>query len=955
MQVRFILNGSRIEADVQPDTTLLQHLREVRGLMGTKDGCAQGHCGACTVLVDGRPTRACLMRVSQLEERTVETVEGLAPAGVLHPIQAAYLAAGAVQCGFCTPGLLMATKGLLLQHPDPTEDQIREGLRHNICRCTGYVKIIEAVRLAARWMVGPDDPGGARDLGGADAPTADRSLPPQPTGLGASVADLEGVGKVQGSLAFADDLSAPGMLHAAVTWSAHPHAEILRIDSAAAQAMSGVRAVLTAADVPGLNGMGSLKPDQPVLCADRVRYVGDAVALVVADTHAAARSAAEAIVVTYRELPGVFSPTRGLTSESPQLHEGGNVCKHLVHEVGDAAAALARAAVVVRSHFETPFVEHAYLEPESALAQPDGDGIFLRAPTQFPFELRRQLAAMLDLPEDQVRVVCTPLGGAFGSKLDNTIEALACLAAHLLQRPVKLTLSRPESIRMSTKRHAYALDYAVGLDAEGHILAVDATLLSDAGPYTALSPRVIDQACIFSCGPYRVPNLRVEGWAVHTNNANGSAFRGFGINQAAVAIESLLDEGARRLGLDPFEIRLRNALRVGDATISGEILRASVATTATITAARDALTPQLATLAAWARPGWRLGIGVASGFKNVGAGKGKIDDAGAILSLQPDGRILARASAVDMGQGIRTALLQIASEVLRLPTERFDLVTGDTARTIRHGGAVGERQTLIAGRAMELAASQFAEAVLSKAAALTGRPRTALKLDGPTICDDKGQALLTLEGLAERLADLGEELEVTYYHVAPRTYALADAEARRSVPPEEYRNYPAYAYATQAAIVEVEEATGKARVLKIVAAHDCGRAINPQKIEGQIEGSCLQGLGYALSEAYRLENGRPVTSTYRQLGVPSILATPEIEVILIEDPEPSGPFGAKGISEVATVPVTPAILNAIFDATGVRVTRLPADPTQIREHMLSTSPHWWSLPTNSNRTGGAPR
>ncbi|MCJ7796104.1 MAG: molybdopterin-dependent oxidoreductase, partial [Thermoleophilia bacterium] len=264
----------------------------------------------------------------------------------------------------------------------------------------------------------------------------------------------------------------------------------------------------------------------------------------------------------------------------------------------------------------------------------------------------------------------------------------------------------------------------------------------------------------------------------------------------------------------------------------------------------------------------------------------------------------------------------------------------------RHGGAVGERQTLIAGRALELAASQFAEAVLARAAELTGRPRTALKLDGPTIRDDSGRAVLTVESLAEELTGLGEQLEATYYHVAPTTYALADAEARRSVPPGEYRNYPAYAYATQAAVVGVEEATGNVRVLKIVAAHDCGRAINPQKIEGQIEGSCLQGLGYALSEAYLLENGRPVTRTYRQLGVPSIFATPEIEVILIEDPEPSGPFGAKGISEVATVPVTPAILNAIFDATGVRVSKLPADPAQIRAGMLAMSPHWWSLPSN---------
>jgi len=939
MQVKFVLNGSRTEADVQPDTTLLHYLRDVRGLMGTKNGCAQGHCGACTVLIDDRPTRACLMRVAQLEGRAVETVEGLASVGTLHPIQTAYLAAGAVQCGFCTPGFVMATKALLLQHPDPTEDQIREGLRHNICRCTGYVKIIDAVRLAAELMLHSEEPDG---VDARDADERSRS-----TGLGVSTVDFDGADKVRGSLVFADDLSAPGMLHAAVTWSGHPHAEILGVESAAARAMPGVRAVLTAADVPGHNGMGSLKPDQPVLCADKVRYVGDAVALVVADTEAAARSAAAAITVTYRELPGVFSPGGGLAPEAAQIHDGGNVCKHLVHEVGDSAAALAAAAVVVHGSFKTPFVEHAYLEPECALAEPDGDGgIVLRAPTQFPFELRRQLAVVLDLPEERVRVIATPLGGAFGSKLDNTVEALAGVAARVLQRPVKVTLTRPESIRMSTKRHACELDYVVGLNDEGRILAVDAKLLADAGPYTTLSPRVIDQACIFSCGPYRVPNLRVEGWAVHTNNANGSAFRGFGINQAAVAIESLLDDAARQLGLDPFELRLRNALEAGDTTISGEILRASVATAATLTATRDALTCQFAALATRTRPGWRLGIGVASGFKNVGAGKGKVDDAGAILSLQPDGRILLRASAVDMGQGIRTALLQIAGEVLGLPPERFDLITGDTARTIRHGGAVGERQTLIAGRAVELATSLFAEAVLTRAAALIDRPSAALRLDGPTIRDHTGRALLTWDNLAEQLAGLGEELEVSYYHVAPTTYALSDAEARRSVPPEEYRNYPAYAYATQAAVVEVEEATGKVRVLKIVAAHDCGRVINPQKIEGQIEGSCLQGLGYALSEAYLLEQGHPTTRTYRQLGVPSIFATPEIEVILIEDPEPSGPFGAKGISEVATVPVTPAILNAIFDATGVRVTTLPADPNQIRAGMLSTSPHWWSVPSD---------
>lgn len=473
------------------------------------------------------------------------------------------------------------------------------------------------------------------------------------------------------------------------------------------------------------------------------------------------------------------------------------------------------------------------------------------------------------------------------------------MGAYHLKKPVKITLTREESLKLSTKRHAYKMDYRLGVNAEGIITAVEAKLLSDAGPYTALSPRVIDQACIFSCGPYRVKNLSVEGWAVHTNNANGSAFRGFGINQAAVAIETLLDEAARKLGLDPFEIRLRNVLEAGDKTISGEILTTSVAMKETVLACQRALQEELPALKASVTPGKRLGIGVAGGFKNVGAGKGKVDDAGAIFSLQPDGRILLRASAVDMGQGIRTALVQIAAEALGVPDENIDLITGETALTIKHGGAVGERQTLIAGKAVQLAAEQFKE-----------------KLAAPR--------------------NPGDNLETAYYYVAPKTYALADKEARLSVPPEEYRNYPAYAYTTQAAVVEVDEATGKVEVKKVIAAHDCGRAINPVKIEGQIEGSCLQGIGYALSEEYVLKEGIPQTRNFRQLKVPTILETPEIKCLLVEDPEPNGPYGAKGISEVATVPITPAVLNAIADAAGVRIRTLPATPERILKHLCHT-------------------
>lgn len=915
-RVNFILNGKPVDAGVSPGTTLLRFLRDVSCLTGTKDGCSTNGCGACTVLVDGAPARSCMLRLNKLEGRTVETVEGLAGPGEIHPIQAAFLASGAVQCGFCTPGLVMSAKGLLDRVPDPTDEQIREGLKDNICRCTGYVKIIDAVKLAARWLKNPDEirPG------------------VEGRGIGVSAADWDGEAKVKGSLVFADDMYPEGVLFGKILWSAHPHAEILSVDRSGALEVPGVRGVFTADDVPGHNGMGSLNPDQPVLCRDRVRFVGDAVAVVFAESIHAAAQAVKLIRVDYRELPGVFSPVEGMKSDAPKLHPNGNVCKHLVHEQGDPEQGFRESSVVVEGRFETPFVEHAYLEPEAGIGLVDRDGtLTVQAPTQFPFEIRRQLASVLNLPEEGVRVIATPLGGAFGSKLDNTVEALVALGAFLLKKPVKITLTREESLKLSTKRHAYRMDYRVGFDSEGRLKAVDARLLSDAGPYTALSPRVIDQACIFSCGPYRVPNLRVEGWAVHTNNANASAFRGFGINQAAVAIESLIDQAAGKLGLDPFEIRLRNALEVGDRTISGEILRVSVATKAVIEAARDALASEMPAVEAGRAAGRLIGVGVAAGFKNVGAGKGKLDDAGAIFILQPDGRVMLRASAVDMGQGIRTALVQIAAETLNLDERLFDIITGDTSLTIRHGGAVGERQVLISGKAVELGALDFRTKMLDRAAGLLGISSESLSLKGTGLFDGDGNEVVSLPELASRLDRNGETIRVSRYYTAPKTYALADKEARRTVPPDQYRNYPAYAYTAQAAVVEVERATGRVKVLKIIAAHDCGRAINPVKIEGQIEGSCAQGIGYALSEAYRLERGIPLTRNFRQLRVPTIMDTPEIRCILIEDPEPDGPYGAKGISEVATVPITPAILNAIHHATGVRIHKLPATPERILE------------------------
>jgi CO/xanthine dehydrogenase Mo-binding subunit/aerobic-type carbon monoxide dehydrogenase small subunit (CoxS/CutS family) len=895
LQIQMNLNHKPTEIRYAPGTTLLQYLRGTACLKGAKEGCGTGHCGACTVLADGKPVRACITKLDKLNGKEVLTIEGLAPEGSLHPIQKAYLQVGAIQCGFCTPGMIMATKALLDRDPHPSREAIMQALKHNYCRCTGYVKIIEAVELAAQWLSAGEEATEEESRPALESTYIFRQTDAQPAPVltpselavvGHPIWDADGPAKASGALPYADDLELPGMLYGSLVWSAYPHAKIVSIDPAPALEDPQVVRVLTHLDIPGVNGFGLLKPDQPVFCKDEVRFMRDMVGLAVAETPAAARRAAARVKVEYELLTPVFNMEEAAAQ--------GMILKELTHEVGDLTQARQeKNLLVLKGHFETPWVEHAYLEPESALAHWDEEsGLTLQAPTQSPFELRRQLAAILNLPQEKIRVIVTPLGGGFGSKADATVEPAAAVAAWCLKRPVKITLTREESLGISTKRHPYHMDYEVGLDSDGVLRYYEAYLISDGGPYTNLSARVIDQACIFSVGPYRIPNGRVHGVAATTNNVPCSAFRGFGINQVAVAMESLLDEAARKLKLDPFELRMRNALKPGDATLSGEILQKSIGIRDTIQLCRVATAKAAEEYQSHYPQGTKvLGIGMASGFKNVGAGKGKVDDAGAIITQKSNGRLELRVSGVDMGQGFRTAMLQLAAEALDMDPGQIDLVSGDTELTPHHGNAVGERQTLISGNAVVQAAKLFKEKLANHPA--------------------------------------GQLLSVRYDYVAPKTFALYDVDGRKSVSAEEYRNYPAYAYTTQSALIEADTATGKIRVLKVIAAHDVGRAINPHIIEGQIEGSCSMGIGYALSEAFPMEEGKPKVAYYGKLGLPTIEDTPAYEHLLLEDPEPQGPFGAKGVSEVATVPMTPAVLNAIYDALGIRIHSLPATPDKI--------------------------
>lgn len=910
------VNSESVSASVPPGLSLLRFLRDELRLTGTKDGCSQGHCGSCMVLIDGQPARSCLVTVDAAKGKNVTTVEGIAWNEGLHPFQQALIDTSAIQCGFCIPGMVISGVALLERNADPTPEQIKEALRLNLCRCGGYLKIIQAVQQAAQV------------LSGKRQPTACRHYVGQVVGL--SIPDKEGVEKTTGRLTFADDMYPEKMLQGKVLWSQFPHARIVSVDTSRAKRLPGVIAVLTAADVPGINGFGDYVPDHPVLCGDKVRYMGDAVAVVFAESVEAAERGRDAIRVKYSRIEVVADPDLALQPGAPPVQEAGNLCFHILREVGDVEQGFRQAATIVEQNFTTPFVEHAYIEPESGLGVPlPGGRIAVYYPTQKPFETRKQIAASLGLAEDMVRVVSTPLGGGFGGKGTISIQILVALGALHTGRPCKITLTRQESLTLSIKRHAFSLHYKVGAAQDGTITAVEASMVCDAGPSTMNSKVTLSQSCQFACGPYVVPNARIEGSAVFTNNADGGAFRGMGVNQPTFALEVCLDMLSRKLGIDPFELRLRNALEPGKTNIHGEVLRTSVPLKETIRAARDALA-QTAIPRSTGRK--RIGIGVASGSKNIGRGMGFVDDATAIVELTADGCILVRVSTVDMGQGNRTVIAQIATEALGVSYDRIRLITGDTDLVGKGMGGIGERQTYSGGNAVIGASGEFKKMLLRYVGQQYNLPPAGLSLvDEAVLNGDK--PLMTLDELGRFTAGEGEVLRAEHYYVAPKTYPtyserynLEDLARTR---PKDYRNYTSYAYASVAAIVEVDEDTGKVRVLKLIAAHDVGKAVNPAKIQGQLEGSCLMGLGYALSEQYRVKNGIHLTKNLGQCHIPTIRDVPEIECIIIEDPEPEGPMGAKGVAEAATLPSTPAIINAIYDAVGIRITDLPATKDKI--------------------------
>jgi len=860
--IAFTLNGTPRQVETRDGESLLEVLRERCGITSLKDGCSpQGQCGCCLAIVDGQAKTTCAMPAEAAEGKEVLTLEGVSPEE-RRMISGAFAAAAGLQCGFCIPGIALRAKHLTDHNPLPSRDEIARALDVHLCRCTGYVKIVDAIELLARAKRGEAVP----------APGTDGRV-------GQSLARVGAAAMALGARAYVDDLARPGMLHGALTLSPHPRALVRRIDTARARAVPGVRAVLTATDVPGQRWYGLLHDDWPGFVAEgeEVRCVGDVLAAVAADDRHTARAAARLVEVEYGILPPVLDPERALAPDAPRVnpaHE--NLLSRSVIRRGDVDAALAASTHVVSGTWATQRIEHLFLEPESALAEPLPDGrLHLFTQGQGVFDDRRQVAGFLGVTEDRIHVELVPNGGAFGGKEDMSVQAQTALLAYVTRRPVKLTLSREESVRLHPKRHPITMHYTVGCDAEGRLTAVRARMLGDSGAYASVGGKVLERAAGHACGPYRVPAVDVESKAVYTNNPPCGAMRGFGANQAHFAMEGCLDLLAKKVGVDGWEMRWRNALDVGDVFTTGQVMEKSVGIRKTLAAVKDRY---------YAERGAGRAVGIACAIKNSGIGNG-VEEWGKVrLVVEADGTVSLYNGYTEMGQGLLTVLVQFAVEVTGLPASVF-VPKVDSTFDLGCGQTTGSRATLFSGRAaMEAAAGLRADLDAARAA----------------VGSDAAQLL---RGLAGRVyaGDI----------VVRDTTALG-------APVEKIKTHTAYGYATQLVILD-----DAGRVARVVAAHDVGRVVNPLLCEGQVEGAVHMGLGYALTEELACENGMPVTHKLRELGVLRARDMPVVEVILIEEPEPEGPMGAKGVGEIGLVPTAAAVASALEAFDGVRRTTLP--------------------------------
>jgi len=869
LELSFNVNGSpvHLRLSTAEELTLLDVLRDELGITSPKNGCQpQAQCGCCTVLLDDKPVLACALKPAKAQGKSITTLEGLDEEH-RNQIADAFVQCGGVQCGFCIPGIAMRAVGLCEKNPQPSSDEINNSLKPHLCRCTGYAQIVESIEQYGKLRRGEAPPSVSAEA--------------QSGKVGTDLPRYKGHDAVLGDRKFIDDMTVAGMLFGALRLSDHPRATVLSIDAGEALKLPGVHRVITAADVPGDAYVGLIEQDWPVLVAvgEMTRCTGDVIAGVVADNQHLARRAAALIDVKYEVHTPVTDPRAALADDAPLVHpqRESNLLNRSSLVRGDVEAAFRRSAYVLEDTYRTQHIEHLFLEPESCIVVPksnstagvengqaeqgtagEPESLHVYSQGQGVFDDQRQIASVLGVEKDRVQVELVSNGGAFGGKEDMSIQAQTALMAWLMGKPVKMTLTRPESFRIHPKRHPIELNYKIGCDDQGQLTAVRARIIGDKGAYASVGAKVLERAGGHCTGPYRVAAIDMESLAVYTNNPPCGAMRGFGANQAAFAIEGLLDRLAEKVGIDGYDIRDRNILEPGEAFATGQILDKPFGLRQTLEAVKDQYKA-----AKYA--------GIACGIKNVGIGNGMPDIGRAALSIEADGTVHIRTGFTEMGQGLFTICIQFAVEATGLQPEQFRVST-DTSLQLNCGQTTASRGTVLAGNAI-------AEAGKTLKAALDS---------GQTLANLAGQVFHG-EWIYDYTSKLGKDLDKPG---GPKTHLT-------------------YGFATQVAILDDD-----GRLTKLIAAHDVGRVINPVQLRGQMYGSLHMGIGYALTEDFEVEEGQILAKKINDCGVLRAHQMPEMELIFVEEEDPECPFGARGVGEIGLVPTAPAIAGAVYRFDG---------------------------------------
>ena len=898
--IRFKLNGQACSIASNPVTRTSDVLREELGLTGTKVGCDAGDCGACTILIDGEQRFACLTAAGQLEGCDVQTVEGLAKDGKLSPLQQAFHRYGAAQCGICTPGMLMAAQSLLNVKPNPSREEVEDALGGVLCRCTGYSKIVAAVLEASG--------------------TETQELPADAdSGFGSRTRKVDGEPKLLGTEIYGADKAPDDSLWMRVVRSPHPRATfVLPSPEKLVEENPGLMRILTWQDVPGNNGFGIYPhiKDQPVLAKDQVRYRGEAVAALIGD-----RKSIEAITeddlgiewIPQDAIESYESALEGKISPVQEIHEDNLLARGFLKK-GDAESVYEQSLIKAQGTWETSYVEHAYIEPEAGYAVKRGQRLELFVSTQTPYMDRDEVAQVLGIGPDQVRIIPSAVGGGFGGKLDCSVQPLLAVAAWILEKPIRCTFTRPESLASSTKRHPAKMKASASCDKDGTLTSLSFEGDFNTGAYASWGPTVADRVPIHCSGPYFVPNILAKTRALLTNGPPSGAFRGFGVPQSAIAHEALMDSLAEQTGIDQLEFRLKNALRKGQRTGSGQLLENSVGQAECLEALQTRWQEWRKASEEFNNHSEIIKRGVGIGCCWYGCGNTSMSNPSTMrVGINSEGTITLYNGAMDIGQGANTIMIQICAEALGLPASSFQFIMGDTDLTADAGKTSASRQAFVSGRASQLAGEHLRTQIIHLAEA---EEDANLRLDGSTLWvqDKNGEHSILLSDLLPRTN--GDVLvgEGTF---DPPTTKL-DENGQGSP-------YATYGFGAHIAEVEVDLKLGTTRVLRLAAAHDVGKTVNPTQVEGQIQGGVAQGLGMALMEEYV----QGVTENLHDYLIPTVGDMPDIEILLIEDPEPLGPFGAKGIGEHALIPTAPAILGGIRQATGVSIHRIPATPDRV--------------------------